>query len=100
MWGKAYLCQGCRKSIPLYTTVGNVENLTCFGGQRRSWKYLLKHVDTIVLFLEPSSAELKIPAHREACRVIYSCIVQRGKTWKQSEYTLTRKQLTKIGTFT
>ena len=48
------------------------------------WKYLLKYVDILALYLEPSSEELKIPSHREA----YSCLVERGKTLKQSDIIL------------
>ena len=72
------------KSVSLCTVVGNVENLTFFGIQERNWKYLLKYVDIVALYLEPSSEELKIPSHREA----YSCLVERGKTVKPSDSIL------------
>ena len=72
------------KSVSLCTTVGNMENLTFFGIQERNWKYLLKYVDTLALYLELPSEELKIPSHREA----YPCLVARDKTLKQSDNIL------------
>lgn len=74
MWGKCVFAYYCWK----------YGEFNFFGIQERNWKYLLKYVDTLALYLELPSEELKIPSHREA----YPCLVARDKTLKQTDNIL------------